>query len=559
MDSDKNIASEAATNTIDEKLASRALNSINIPNINDIRGNVTLPTTLDICPGAVIDWHSSDPTIVSDVAEGKIAAGRVTRPPIGASPATVTLTASIELCTTALTHDFVLTIRPSVKLAQFSRYGMTNFARSNSTAGQQIYFSTSVANEATSFIATNNGKPVLTSKYGMHGLRDPSIVRSPEGDKFYLVATDLNVDGTEYGWQGWGWAQSGCSRFIEVWESFDLVIWSNQRHIQVSPLEAGMTYAPEAIWDPEIGAYVVCWTSSMYPADTYFTTDREDPKGRWPLTRNQTLFATTRDFVSFSQPGVMSGREGHGTLDAVMIRDDEDGFYHRFVCDRISTGVGVTKYAPCPSEDIYQERAKSVLAKEEEWELVATGITHEAMNTTYAEAPLVFKANTGDPHGKGYYFFSDQIWEGALAGKPMEEQLQPYWADSLASGKWMPISWTRKPEYDEALGVIRHGTIFNLTCAEHAALRGAQLSTVSVKPPRKTHYTAGEVIELEGLVVSAIYSDGVMDEEIFEGYGGYFISGLEHASLPGKHAITVSYAVLGEVKSASFEVEIQEK
>lgn len=88
-----------------------------------------------------------------------------------------------------------------------------------------------------------------------------------------------------------------------------------------------MTYAPEAIWDPEIGAYVVYWTSSLYPARSHFTTDRGDPKGRWPLTRNQTLFATTRDFVGFSQPGVMSGREGHGTLDAVIIRDDEDGFY----------------------------------------------------------------------------------------------------------------------------------------------------------------------------------------------------------------------------------------
>ena len=552
------MASKFDSNSTSSTIASHLLENIKIPNINDIRGNITLPTTLESCPGVIIDWKSSDPTIVSDIAEGKIAAGRVTRPPIGASPAIVTLTASIRLPTTTLTREFILTIRPSVKLAQFSRYGMTNFARSNSTTGQQVYFATSVANDPTSFVATNEGRPVLTSKYGMHGLRDPSIVRSPEGDKFYLVATDLNVDGTEYGWQGWDWGQSGCSRFIEVWESFDLRTWSNQRHIQVSPPEVGMTYAPEAIWDPEIGAYVVYWTSSMYPADSYFTPDKGDPKGRWPLTRNQTLFATTRDFVTFSQAGVMSGREGHGTLDAVIIRDDEDGFYYRFVCDRISTGVGVTKYAPCPTEDIYQERAMSILSKEEDWQLVAAGITHEAMKTTYAEAPLVFKANQGDPRGKGYYFFSDQIWEGAPAGKPMEEQLQPYWTNSLASGKWTPISWTRKPEYAEALGVIRHGTIFNLTCSEHAALRGATLSSVSVRPPDKTHYTVGDVIELKGLLVLATYSDDITDE-IYEGYGGYSLSGLEHTSSPGKHAITVSYAVLGDVKSGFFDLEIEKK
>ena len=29
------------------------------------------------------------------------------------------------------------------------------------------------------------------SKYGEKGLRDPFIIRSPEGDKFYIIATDL--------------------------------------------------------------------------------------------------------------------------------------------------------------------------------------------------------------------------------------------------------------------------------------------------------------------------------------------------------------------------------
>ena len=327
MASERKLDSNSASSTI----ASRLLDNINIPNMSDIRGNITLPTTIDGYPGVIIDWRSSDPIIVSDVAEGKIAAGQVKRPPIGASPATVTLTASIKLPTITLAREFVLTIRPSVKLAQFSRYGMTNFARSNSTTGQQIYFATSVGNEATSFVATNGGKPVLTSKYGMHGLRDPSIVRSPEGDKFYLVATDLNVDGTEYGWQGWDWAQSGCSRFIEVWESLDLRTWSNQRHIQVSPPEAGMTYAPEAIWDPEIGAYVVYWTSSLYPADSYFTANKADPKGRWPLTRNQTLFATTRDFVTFSQPEVIG-------LQADPQRDREAGRSECYGCVRRQQG-----------------------------------------------------------------------------------------------------------------------------------------------------------------------------------------------------------------------------
>ncbi|MDG4757359.1 hypothetical protein [Micromonospora sp. WMMD710] len=48
--------------------------------------------------------------------------------------------------------------------------------------------------------------------------------------------------------------------------------------------------------------------------------DRTDPNGHYPRTRNQTLYATTRDFVTFTPPQVMSNRPGHGTLDAVTPR-----------------------------------------------------------------------------------------------------------------------------------------------------------------------------------------------------------------------------------------------
>ena len=143
-----------------------------------------------------------------------------------------------------------------------------------------------------------------------------------------------------------------------------------------------MVFAPEAIWHPEIGAYVVFWTSSMYPPDSHFTEDAQDPKRRYPLTRNQTLYTTTRDFVTFSPARVMSGRENHGTLDARMVLDEETGYYHRFVSDRISTGVGVPRYAgACPVDDIYRKRSKRVLAPEEDWELVAGCTTHNPMNT----------------------------------------------------------------------------------------------------------------------------------------------------------------------------------
>ncbi|MGW5560139.1 immunoglobulin-like domain-containing protein [Micromonospora sp. NPDC003944] len=538
-------------------LAELALARIVIPDSDDVRGNVTLPTTVPAVPQAMVTWRSSHPTVVSDTADGPIAPGVVRRPPPGSEPVGVTLTACARADGRQACRDFDLTVRPAVELAPFSRYGMVNFARSNSQEGQQIYLATSVGNDATRWEAANDGQVFLRSSKGMHAVRDPSVVRSPEGDRFYLVATDLNVDGRAYGWQNWDWAQSGASRHIEVWESTDLRTWSEQRHVLVAPPEAGMTFAPEAIWDPTIEAYVVYWTSSMYPSGTYYTPDRTDPNGRYPLTRNQTLYTTTRDFVTFTPAQVMIDRPGKGTLDAVVIKDEEDGSYHRFVTDRTSTGVGTTKHVPsCGSEDIYQERAASVLAPPEQWELVKGCITHDTMATTYAEAPMVVKANPGDARGAGYYLYADQKWLGSPSGNRLEEQLHPYWGDDLASGEWTPIDWTQKPNYNLALGVIRHGNIFALTQAEHAALRGADPSSVSVRtPPTRTSYALGQALDLTGLVVTADYTDGVRDEVLLAGHGGYTVSGYD-PNKPGRQTVTVAYTVAGQTRTASFQVDV---
>ncbi|KAL2858446.1 hypothetical protein BJY01DRAFT_241781 [Aspergillus pseudoustus] len=553
-----------SVNEPSEVSAQNALARIVIPNIDDVRGYITLPMALEGIPETPITWSSSDPDIVSDKPIGKVAPGLVRRPPVGGEPAQVTLTASIAIetgqeTTKKISRDFQVAVQPSVKLAPFSRYGMVNFARSNCHGGQQIYMAYSIGNDPTRWKAANNGHAILTSTKGMHAVRDPSIIRSPEGDKFYLLATDLNVDGVEHGWRGWEWAQSGASRYIEVWESRDLRTWSEQRHVLVAPQEAGMAFAPEAIWDPEIGAYVVFWTSSMYPAETYFTGDPNDPKRRHPLSRNQTLYATTRDFVTFTPAKVMSGRPNHGTLDACMIREEETGYYHRFVCDRISTGVGVTRYAAdCPVDDIYQERSKQVLASEKDWQLVASCITHMNMDTVYAEAPLVLQANPGDPRGRGYYLFSDQIWAGSPAGRPMEEQLHPYWTSELSSGQWTPIEWTQKPEYDGCNGVIRHGTIINLTSAEHAVVRGADLVSLTIHLPSKLAYSVGERLDSSDLVVTAKYCDAVT-EPLGEGYGGYILSGSGPWFTPGKHTVVVSYTLWEVTQTASFNIDVRER
>lgn len=129
----------------------------------------------------------------------------------------------------------------------------------DSRAGEKIHLAASNGNNALDWTELNNGQPILTSTKGTTGLRDPFLLRSNDGKKFFLIATDLSIgSGTS-----WGNAVKFGSRYIEVWESTDLVNWSEQRHVQVSPPEAGNTWAPEAYYDTSINAYVVFWASTL--------------------------------------------------------------------------------------------------------------------------------------------------------------------------------------------------------------------------------------------------------------------------------------------------------
>jgi hypothetical protein len=132
----------------------------------------------------------------------------------------------------------------------------------------------------------NGGRPVLTSTLGTKGLRDPFIIRHPSGSKFFVIATDLRMFG---GTMTWDQAGRKGSLSLAVWESPDLKTWSAQRLVKVSPAtvsitnplflsitidtnQAGMTWAPEATWDPTMNKFVVYWASNIYTAsDTNHT------------------------------------------------------------------------------------------------------------------------------------------------------------------------------------------------------------------------------------------------------------------------------------------------
>jgi hypothetical protein len=299
------------------------------------------------------------------------------------------------------------------------------------SSDENIYLASSNGNNALSFTELNSHRPILTSTLGDKGLRDPFVMRSKEGDKFFILATDLCIGcGTS-----WGDAQRHGSLHMEIWESPDLITFSAQRHVLVSPPSFGNTWAPEAYYDRELQTYVVYWASGIY-------NDTADPN-RDTITYQRVVYATTDDFVTFSEPVVWQDDPPAGRIDSTVIRSEQDGLYYRF-----------TKATIDGCADIVQESSPSLTAGLEGWTRIASCIGTRA-GTTEVEGPSIFKTNPGDVNGERYVLIVDEF-----SGKgyvPLE-------SPDLTTGEW-----TLSHNYSYPI-TPRHGTIIPLTAAELEAI-----------------------------------------------------------------------------------------
>lgn len=137
-------------------------------------------------------------------------------------------------------------------------YLFVHFIGEDGEDGEQIYFS--LSKDGMHWQDLNQEKPVLRSVIGERGVRDPYLLRNAEGNGFFLLATDLSIHHRG----GWGQSEATVtgSRSLVVWESPDLVNWSEPRLVEVAPNEAGCAWAPEAIYDEKNDDYLVFWASS---------------------------------------------------------------------------------------------------------------------------------------------------------------------------------------------------------------------------------------------------------------------------------------------------------
>jgi hypothetical protein len=427
--------------------AQKDLAAIAILGADDIRGSITLPETGSRY-GSTLAWSTDHPEIVDVAPEGDVAPGVVTRP---AADTTVTLTATATNDGAVATREIELLVREAYDMPETTDYLFAHFTGSErSHTDEQVYFATS--QDGATFTDTRpNGSPVLSlaEDEGDGGVRDPFLVRSPEGDRFYLIATDLSI----YRRGGWGASQAtttGSTKLV-VWESTDLVNWSEPRlpELAGSIPGAGMMWAPEAFWDEETQQYYVYWATKADAENTL-----GDPVNMY--------IATTRDFVTFSQPHVWIDRQ-NSIIDTTMFKVGD--WYYR------ASGDGQITIEKSKSIDVPTVSATAPASgSEHQWTLVGTlqsilGGTTESCGTgrNYSggclEGPEFFRYNDDD--------------RGAA------QELYGLMADQYAAGKgYLPFrttdpgsnssaDWSKATDVDFGVLKKRHGTILPITQLEY--------------------------------------------------------------------------------------------
>jgi hypothetical protein len=153
---------------------------------------------------------------------------------------------------------------------------------------------------------------------GEQGVRDCTIIRGRDGI-YRIFATDLSLAHnfkSKYN-SHWPTVARNGSKCLSMWESADLVGWSDQQQIPLGDENFGCLWAPDVFFDPQNEDYVLHWSSSH--AHNGFGN-----MGIW--------CSRTRDFKSFSQPKLLYEKKDAGIIDSAIYL--ENGAYFLFVkCD----------------------------------------------------------------------------------------------------------------------------------------------------------------------------------------------------------------------------------
>lgn len=152
------------------------------------------------------------------------------------------------LCLSALTPAFA----EKIEEKDLAAYLFVYFTGNHISQEAVCY---AVSMDGYTYWALNDNKPVIDSKVisSTGGVRDPHILRCEDGKTFYMVVTDMVSD------NGWD-----SNRAMVLLKSTDLVNWShsviNMQKRYEGQEKLKRVWAPQTIYDPEAGKYMVYWS-----------------------------------------------------------------------------------------------------------------------------------------------------------------------------------------------------------------------------------------------------------------------------------------------------------
>ncbi|KJL43655.1 LamG-like jellyroll fold domain-containing protein [Microbacterium trichothecenolyticum] len=397
--------------------------------------------------GGRVAWTSADPAL--EVAADGVTVS-ATQPATGSAPVTTALTATATVRGASVSKSLPVTIKPLPGEDDAFGYAMVHFIEDSAGYAEKIYLDVSRGDNPEHWDPLNGGKPILASQLGTTGIRDPYLTYNPENGTYYIIATDLRVFGGDRGVTGcteWCYWSSQGSTKLNVWESKDLVTWSDLRQFDVaqSPAgtevaELGMAWAPEATWVPGYnedgsGAFVVYWSSNVYAN-----------AGHTGSTYSRILWGATTDFTqdTYEYGGVFIDAGGN-TIDTTIIQDD--GKTYRITKDN-SAGKGIYMEST-PAADWWAPTAT--------WTQIQTriGAVWSGGNAGGVEGPAVFQRHGEDK----WYLYVDVI--PSTGYRPMQAtDLDAGWAQLVSS------SFSMAPS-------TKHGGIVPLTSGQYETIREA--------------------------------------------------------------------------------------
>ena len=579
----------------------RVADTFEIPNMDNVKGNITLPSEKD---GVSIAWTSSDDNIITSTEVDGKPAGVVTR---GESDQKVTLTAVFSKDgQDSVTKTYEVTVKAKaqeVSEDDYVGYLFVHFIGNEAAAShEQTYFS--ISEDGLNWSELNGGNAVLTSDIGESGLRDHFIARAPEGDKYYMIATDLSIYHNAGNWAGAG---GSGSHGIVVWESDDLVNWSEPWIAEIAPENAGCTWAPEFIYDESTGEYVVYWSATSIELDENGNVAQE--------YENHTIYyAKTRDFRTFTDAEVYhsGGKMEDGTpikvIDSTMI--ENDGTYYRYTKNEMNGTIMVDK-------------SDAILGTFTE--IDSDTLSSDVPATVGAvEGPIIFKMNEKTEDGKdqwclmvdrfargqGYYpLITTDLDSGEFTMLSDDEFSMPTDVHKYRHGYVMPVtaaeydalqrtygedSYVSTYKLEQTIASAEEIDMNALTEASKAELQAAietakaalesaksteeadaaaaelqavidgleyaggetvTLTGISVTPPTTTTYTVGDKLNLDGLKVTASYSDNSTKDVTEAAKVDTSACDMDAA---GTYTVTVTYTENGVTKTDAFDITVKD-